>query len=78
MDVVGKFTGDIRHNMKLLRQLREDSSYSQSQLAKKSGICVDTVKRLEIFQRNPLVITAARLCDAMGYDILVVRRPSEE
>lgn len=78
MDVAGKFTGDIRQNGKLLRQLRKDSSYVQSQLAKKSGICIDTIKRLEIFNRNPLVITAARLCDAMGYDILVVRRTSEE
>lgn len=78
MDVVGKFSADIRQNGKLLRQLREDSCFTRMQLAKKSGLTNFSVWAVEVFKRHPNLITAARLCDAMGYDILVVRRPSEE
>lgn len=78
MDVVGKFSADIRQNGKLLRQLREDSCFTRMQLAKKSDLTRFTVWAVEVFKRHPHIITAARLCDAMGYDILVVKRPSEE
>ena len=48
------------------------------QLAKKSGLTNFAVWAIEEFRRQPNLVTAARLCDAMGYDILVVRRTSEE
>ena len=48
------------------------------QLAKKSGLTNFAVWAIEVFRRHPNLVTAARLCDAMGYDILVVRRPNEE
>lgn len=78
MDVVGKFTEDILQNGKLLRQLRDETCYTRLQLAKKSGLTHFAVWAIEVFRRHPNVVTAARLCDAMGYDILVVKRPSEE
>ena len=78
MDVAGKFTGDIRQNGKLLRQLREETFYTRLQLAKKSGLTNFSVWAIEEFRRHPNLITTARLCDAMGYDILVVRRKDEE
>lgn len=78
MDVAGKFTGNIRQNGKLLQQLREETFYTRLQLAKKSGLTNFTVWAIEVFRRQPNLVTAARLCDAMGYDILVVRRQNEE
>ena len=78
MDVAGKFTGDIRQNGKLLRKLREETFFTRLQLAKKSGLTNFSVWAVEVFKRHPNLITAARLCDAMGYDILVVRRQNEE
>lgn len=78
MDVAGKFTGDILQNAKLLRQLREETFFTRLQLAKKSGLTDEAIRIIEKCMSNPYLITAARLCDAMGYDILVVRRPSEE
>ena len=78
MDVAGKFTGDIRQNGKLLQKLREETLYTRMQLAKKSGLTNFTVWAIEVFKRHPNLVTAARRCDAMGYDILVVRRPGEE
>ena len=78
MDVAGKFTGDIRQNGKLLRQLREETFYTRLQLSKKSGLTNFAVWAIEEFRRHPNLVTVARLCDAMGYDILVVRRQSEE
>lgn len=78
MDVAGKFTGDIRQNGKLLRQLREETFYTRLQLAKKSGLTNFAVWAIEVFRRHPNLVTVARLCDAMGYDILVVKRPNEE
>ena len=78
MDVAGKFTGDIRQNGKLLQQLREEAFYTRLQLAKKSGLTNFAVWAIEVFRRHPNLVTVARLCDAMRYDILVVRRQSEE
>ena len=78
MDVAGKFTADIRQIGKLLRQLREETFYTRLQLAKKSGLTNFSVWAIEEFRRHPNLVTAARLCDALGYDILVVRRPGEE
>lgn len=78
MDVAGKLTGDIRKNGKLLQQLREETFYTRLQLAKKSGLTNFAVWAIEVFRRQPSLVTAARLCDAMGYDILVVRRQNEE
>lgn len=78
MEIVGKLTGDIVKNAQLLRKLRKENSLSMEQLGRISDLSVRCVFSVETTRRSPLTVSAARLCDAMGYDILVVRRPSEE
>lgn len=78
MEIVGKLTGDIEKNAQLLRKLRKENSLSMEQLSRISELSIQCVYFIETTRRSPLIVSAAKMCDAMGYDILVVRRPSEE
>lgn len=60
---------------RLLKELREERSLSQSQLALESELDQTFVSLLERGQRQPSLISLFALCDALGIDPdVVVRR----
>ncbi|MEN9797402.1 MAG: hypothetical protein RL653_1098 [Pseudomonadota bacterium] len=49
-----------------LKELREGAGYSRYELARRMGVGVAQVSRLETMARAPTVATLARFCDALG------------
>lgn len=49
-----------------LKELRERAGYSRYELARRMGVGVAQVSRLETMVRSPTVATLARFCDALG------------
>jgi transcriptional regulator with XRE-family HTH domain len=49
-----------------LTELRERAGYSRYELARRMGVGVAQVSRLESMVRSPTVTTLARFCDALG------------
>ena len=49
-----------------LKELRERAGYSRYELARRMGVGVAQVSRLESQVRSPTVATLARFCDALG------------
>lgn len=49
-----------------LREFREASGMTIEQLAKRSGICADTIKGNLIGRRDPTAINLLRLCEALN------------
>jgi transcriptional regulator with XRE-family HTH domain len=49
-----------------LKELRERAGYSRYELARRMGVGVAQVSRLETMTRSPTVATLARFCDALG------------
>jgi transcriptional regulator with XRE-family HTH domain len=59
--------GDVeRFVARRLRELRERAGYSRYELARRAGVGVAQVTRLESLERSPTVLTLARFCNALG------------
>ena len=59
--------GDVeRFVARRLRELREQAGYSRYELARRAGVGVAQVTRLESLERSPTVMTLARFCNALG------------
>lgn len=52
-----------------LQRLRQDKGLSQSQLAKRAGVPVGTLKNWEQDRREPLLDTAAKIAVALGISL---------
>ena len=57
-----------------LMKLRNESGYSQSELARKSGIKQQVISRIESKESSPTLKTLCRILDALNYDIKFVPR----
>jgi HTH-type transcriptional repressor of puuD len=49
-----------------VRELRERAGFSRYELARRAGVGVAQVTRLESLERSPTVMTLARFCAALG------------
>jgi HTH-type transcriptional regulator, competence development regulator len=58
--------GTIRVDTERLRKLRREQALSQRALARKSGVGLDTVNKVETGARDALPTTLRKLADALG------------
>ena len=59
--------GDVeRFVARRFRELRERAGFSRYELARRAGVGVAQVTRLESLERSPTVMTLARFCAALG------------
>lgn len=58
--------GTIKVAMGQLKRLRRERALSQRALARKSGVGLDTVNKLETGLRDALPTTVRKLADALG------------
>jgi transcriptional regulator with XRE-family HTH domain len=56
----------ITIDVKRLKRLREEKTWSRQMLGRKAGISQATVAKLENGERRPKPATLAALCDALG------------
>lgn len=56
----------ITIDIKRLKRLREEKTWSRQMLGRKAGISPQTVAKLETGDRRPKPATLAALCDALG------------
>lgn len=59
----------------MLKDARRDAGLSQKELAERAGVARTTLARMETLARGDMSVSAlARLLEAAGYDLHVVKR----
>lgn len=59
----------------MLKDARRDAGLSQKELAERAGVARTTLARMETLARGDMSVSAlARLLEAAGYDLRVVKR----
>lgn len=61
-------SGTIRVDTERLKRLRRERALSQRDLARASGVGLDTVNKLETGLRDALPVTLRKLADALGVE----------
>jgi transcriptional regulator with XRE-family HTH domain len=60
---------DARRFGRYIRQLREDHGLTQSELAARAGLAVDSVRRIERGQLSPSLRSVAKLAEGMDISL---------
>lgn len=55
-----------------VRSLRESQGISRSELARRSGVGVTTIRDLEVFDRDPKISTYEKLLLALGWRLCAI------
>ena len=64
----GHVRGTIKVDTERLRKLRRERALSQRDLARASGLGLDTVNKVETGVRDALPVTLRKLADALGVE----------
>ena len=57
-----------------LKIARVEKEWNMSKLAKESEVAQSSICEIESGKKNPTAVTINKLCDALGYDLRIVRR----
>jgi transcriptional regulator with XRE-family HTH domain len=60
----------------LVARMRQESGYSQAELARRSGVPRTAINAYERGHRTPTATTLVRLAEACGYTLSIRRRPT--